>query len=53
MRAERFGRGLPAQAVTVREVHSLKVSVFGLVKLNPDLFWPAVLVATAGIKPGR
>ncbi|MFY7872536.1 MAG: YqaA family protein [Limnohabitans sp.] len=22
--------------------------VFGLVKLNPDLFWPAVLVATAG-----
>ena len=23
-------------------------AVFGLVKLNPDLFWPAVLVATAG-----
>ena len=22
--------------------------VFGLVKLNPELFWPAVLVATAG-----
>jgi membrane protein YqaA with SNARE-associated domain len=22
--------------------------VFGLVKLNPDLFWPAVVVATAG-----
>jgi len=22
--------------------------VFGLLKLNPDLFWPAVLVATAG-----
>ena len=22
--------------------------VFGLVKLNPDMFWPAVLVATAG-----
>ncbi|MEY8879713.1 MAG: YqaA family protein [Leptothrix sp. (in: b-proteobacteria)] len=22
--------------------------VFGLVKLNPDLFWPAILVATAG-----
>ena len=22
--------------------------VFGLIKLNPDLFWPAVLVATAG-----
>jgi membrane protein YqaA with SNARE-associated domain len=23
-------------------------AVFGLVKLNPDLFWPAVLVATTG-----
>ena len=23
-------------------------AVFGLVKLNPDLFWPAVLAATAG-----
>jgi len=23
-------------------------AVFGLIKLNPDLFWPAVLVATAG-----
>ena len=23
-------------------------AVFGLVSLNPDLFWPAVLVATAG-----
>ncbi len=23
-------------------------AVFGLVKLNPDLFWPAVLVASAG-----
>lgn len=23
-------------------------AVFGLVKLNPDLFWPAVLVATVG-----
>jgi membrane protein YqaA with SNARE-associated domain len=23
-------------------------AVFGLVKLNPDLFWPAMLVATAG-----
>ena len=23
-------------------------AVFGLVKLNPDLFWPAVVVATAG-----
>jgi membrane protein YqaA with SNARE-associated domain len=23
-------------------------AVFGLVKLSPDLFWPAVLVATAG-----
>ena len=22
--------------------------MFGLVKLNPDLFWPAILVATAG-----
>ncbi len=22
--------------------------VFGLIKLNPDLFWPAILVATAG-----
>ena len=25
-------------------------AVFGLVKLNPDLFWPAVLVGTAGIR---
>ena len=24
-------------------------AVFGLIKLNPELFWPAVLVATAGI----
>lgn len=23
-------------------------AVFGLVKLNPDLFWPAILVATCG-----
>ena len=23
-------------------------AVFALVKLNPDLFWPAVMVATAG-----
>src|SRR6187431_1742573 len=23
-------------------------AVFGLIKLNPSLFWPAVLVATAG-----
>ena len=23
-------------------------AVFGLIKLNPDMFWPAVLVATAG-----
>lgn len=23
-------------------------AVFGLVKINPDLFWPAVLLATAG-----
>jgi membrane protein YqaA with SNARE-associated domain len=23
-------------------------AVFGLIKLNPDLFWPALLVATAG-----
>jgi membrane protein YqaA with SNARE-associated domain len=23
-------------------------AVFGLIKLNPDLFWPTVLVATAG-----
>ncbi len=23
-------------------------AVFGLVKLNPELFWPAILVATAG-----
>ena len=22
--------------------------VFGLVKINPDLFWPAIVVATAG-----
>ena len=27
-------------------------AVFGLVKLNPDLFWPAVLVATAGATLG-
>ena len=25
-----------------------EAAVFGLVKLNPELFWPAVLVATAG-----
>jgi membrane protein YqaA with SNARE-associated domain len=23
-------------------------AVFGLVKLNPDLFWPAIVVATVG-----
>ena len=23
-------------------------AVFGLIKLNPDLFWPAIIVATAG-----
>jgi membrane protein YqaA with SNARE-associated domain len=23
-------------------------ALFGLIKLNPDLFWPAILVATAG-----
>src|SRR4029453_11630032 len=23
-------------------------AVFGLVKLNPEMFWPAILVATAG-----
>jgi membrane protein YqaA with SNARE-associated domain len=23
-------------------------AVFGLIKLNPDMFWPAILVATAG-----
>ncbi len=28
-------------------------AVFGLVKLNPAMFWPAVLVATAGQHPGR
>jgi membrane protein YqaA with SNARE-associated domain len=27
-------------------------AVFGLVKLNPDLFWPAVLVGTAGNTAG-
>lgn len=26
--------------------------VFGLIKLNPELFWPAVLVATAGNTAG-
>ncbi|MEN9545176.1 MAG: hypothetical protein RLZZ598_2009 [Pseudomonadota bacterium] len=26
--------------------------VFGLIKLNPDLFWPAILVATAGNTAG-
>lgn len=26
--------------------------VFGLVKLNPELFWPAILVATAGNTTG-
>jgi membrane protein YqaA with SNARE-associated domain len=26
--------------------------VFGLVKLNPELFWPAILVATAGNTAG-
>jgi len=26
--------------------------VFGLIKLNPDLFWPAILVATAGNTTG-
>jgi len=23
-------------------------AVFGLIKINPDMFWPAVLVASAG-----
>ena len=27
-------------------------AVFGLVKLNPELFWPAILVATAGNTAG-
>jgi membrane protein YqaA with SNARE-associated domain len=27
-------------------------AVFGLVKLNPDMFWPAVLVATVGNTAG-
>jgi membrane protein YqaA with SNARE-associated domain len=27
-------------------------AVFGLIKLNPDLFWPAILVATAGNTAG-
>ncbi|MBU3740105.1 MAG: DedA family protein, partial [Rhodoferax sp.] len=27
-------------------------AVFGLVKLNPDLFWPAILVGTAGTTLG-
>jgi membrane protein YqaA with SNARE-associated domain len=27
-------------------------AVFGLVKLNPEMFWPAVLVATAGNTAG-
>lgn len=27
-------------------------AVFGLAKLNPDMFWPAVLVATAGATLG-
>jgi membrane protein YqaA with SNARE-associated domain len=27
-------------------------AVFGLVKLNPDLFWPAMIVATAGNTAG-
>ena len=27
-------------------------AVFGLIKLNPELFWPAVLVATAGNTAG-
>jgi membrane protein YqaA with SNARE-associated domain len=27
-------------------------AVYGLVKLNPDLFWPALLVATAGNTAG-
>jgi membrane protein YqaA with SNARE-associated domain len=27
-------------------------AVFGLVKLNPDLFWPAILVATVGNTAG-
>ena len=27
-------------------------AVYGLVKLNPDLFWPAILVATAGNTAG-
>ena len=27
-------------------------AVFGLVKINPDMFWPAILVATAGATLG-
>ncbi|MBA4267370.1 MAG: hypothetical protein C0453_20020, partial [Comamonadaceae bacterium] len=27
-------------------------AVFGLIKLNPDLFWPTILVATAGNTAG-
>ncbi|MCW5653093.1 YqaA family protein [Hydrogenophaga sp.] len=27
-------------------------AVFGLIKLNPELFWPAILVATAGNTAG-
>ena len=27
-------------------------AVFGLVKLNPDMFWPAILAATAGASLG-
>ncbi|MCC6246853.1 MAG: DedA family protein, partial [Rubrivivax sp.] len=27
-------------------------AVYGLVKLNPELFWPALLVATAGNTAG-
>ena len=27
-------------------------AVFGVIKLNPDMFWPAILVATAGATIG-
>jgi membrane protein YqaA with SNARE-associated domain len=40
----------------IRLVHAaaarLRAAVFGLVKLNPDLFWPAMGVATAGATLG-
>lgn len=45
--------GLPALFVLATVSATLlpvgsEAAVFGLVKLNPALFWPAVLVATAG-----